>query len=93
MTSWRSISPVYEIYLERAAEKDLKKLDTALFNRAVTQIKGLSKNPRPYGCRKIAGSTSDWRIRVGDYRIIYEIDGKAKSIRVMRVKHRGAVYR
>ena len=84
---------MYEIYLERTAEKDLKKLDKTLFNRIVIRIKELSKKPRPRGCRKIAGSDNDWRIRVGDYRIIYEIDESAKSIKVMRVKHRGGVYR
>ncbi len=84
---------MYEIYLERTAEKDLKKLDKTLFNRIIIRIKELSKKPRPRGCRKIAGSDNDWRIRVGDYRIIYEIDEPSKSIRIMRVKHRGGVYR
>ena len=84
---------MYEIYLERTAEKDLKKLDKAHFNRIVIRIKELSKKPRPRGCKKIAGSDNDWRIRVGDYRIIYEIDESSKSIRIMRVKHRSGAYR
>lgn len=84
---------MYEIFLERTAEKDLKKLDKTHFNRIVIRIKELSIKPRPRGCRKILGSVNDWRIRVGDYRIIYEINESSKSIRVMRVKHRGGVYR
>ncbi len=93
MISWRSISRVYEIYLEHTAEKNLKRLDSDLFSRMVVRIRALSKNPYPQGYRKIAGSRSDWRIRVGDYRVIYEVDEKLRHIKVMRVKHRSTVYR
>ena len=84
---------MYEVYLERSAEHDLKSLPPSIFQRIITQIKTLAKTPRPSGCRKIVGSKSDWRIRIGDYRIIYEIDEKARSVRVMRVRHRREVYR
>jgi len=79
---------VYEVYLERSAERDLKHLLVDDFHRIIFHIEALSKNPRPSGCRKIAGSKSDWRIRIGDYRVIYEIDEKEKAVRVMRVRHR-----
>ncbi|MEO0114244.1 MAG: type II toxin-antitoxin system RelE/ParE family toxin [candidate division WOR-3 bacterium] len=84
---------MYEVYLERAAEKDLKRLSAVDFYRIISRIKSLSNDPRPWDCRKIVGSKSDWRIRIGDYRIIYEIDEKAKAVRVMRVRHRREVYR
>jgi mRNA interferase RelE/StbE len=84
---------VYEVYLERSAENDLKRLPTSIFHRIIPQIKTLTENPRPSGCRKITGSKNDWRIRIGDYRIIYEIDEKAKAVRIMRVRHRREVYR
>jgi mRNA interferase RelE/StbE len=84
---------VYEVYLERSAENDLKRLPTSIFHRIISQIKALAESPRPSGCRKISGSKNDWRIRIGDYRIIYEIDEKAKSARIMRVRHRREVYR
>jgi mRNA interferase RelE/StbE len=84
---------VYEVYLERSAENDLKRLPTTTFHRIIPKIKTLAENPRPSGCRKIAGSRNDWRIRIGDHRIIYEIDEKAKAVRVMRVRHRREVYR
>jgi mRNA interferase RelE/StbE len=84
---------VYEVYLERSAENDLKRLPTSIFHRIIPQIKALAENPRPSGCRKITGSKNDWRIRIGDYRIIYEIDEKAKAVRIMRVRHRREVYR
>ena len=48
--------------------------------RIIPQIKTLAENPRPSGCRKITGSKNDWRMRIGDYGIIYEIYEKAKEI-------------
>ena len=84
---------MYEVYLERSVENDLKRLPASIFHRIIPQIKALAENPRPSGCRKIAGSKNDWRIRIGDHRIIYEIDEKAKAVRVMRVRHRREVYR
>jgi len=51
-------------------------------------LKALSENPKPPGCRKITGSKSDWRIRIGDYRIIYEIEARKRVVKVMRIRHR-----
>ena len=84
---------MYELYLERSAERDLKRLSRNDFERIVSRIKILGENPRPPGSRKIAGSMADWRLRVGEYRIIYEIDDAEKAIRVFRVKHRREAYR
>jgi len=84
---------VYEVYLERAAENDLKRLPTTTFHRIIPQIRILAENPRPSGCRKLTGSKNDWRIRVGDYRVLYEIDEKTRAVRIMRVRHRREVYR
>jgi mRNA interferase RelE/StbE len=84
---------VYEVFLERRAERDLKKLSQAIFYRVIPQIKELSENPKPSGCRKITGSKNDWRIRIGDYRIIYEIDEKEKAVKVMRIRPRREVYK
>ncbi len=53
---------MYNIYLERVAERDLKRLTSEYFHRIILRIKALAENPRPSGCRKIAGSKSDWRI-------------------------------
>jgi mRNA interferase RelE/StbE len=84
---------VYEILLERRAEKDLKKLPSELFQRIIVKIRSLSENPKPQGSRKITGSKSDWRIRIGDYRAIYEIDEKEKRVKIMRIRHRREAYR
>ena len=84
---------MYEVYLERSAENDLKRLPTSTFDRIVHQIKTLAENPRPSGCRKITGSKNDWRIRIGDYRVLYEVNDRAKAVRVTRVRHRREAYR
>jgi len=84
---------VYEVLLERRAERDLKRLPPEVFNRIVLEIKALAQTPRPPGCRKLEGSKRDWRIRIADYRVLYEIDDQSKAIRVMRVRHRREVYR
>ena len=84
---------MYEVYLERSAERDLKRLTAEEFQRIIEVIKGLAKNPRPTGCRKISGSIRDWRIRISNRRIIYEVDDSARAVRVMRIRHRREVYR
>lgn len=84
---------MYEILLERNAERDLKKLPKEIFDWVVLKIKSLAQNPKPPGTRKIVGSRNDWRIRVGDYRVIYEIDEEGRAIRIMRIRHRKQAYR
>jgi len=84
---------MYEVLLEARAESDIKDLPAGLFPRVVSHIRALAQQPRPSGCRKITGSKSDWRVRVGDYRILYEIDDESKVVRVMRVRHRSEAYR
>ncbi|MDA8104564.1 MAG: type II toxin-antitoxin system RelE/ParE family toxin [Nitrospiraceae bacterium] len=83
----------YELLIERRAEKDLKKLQVSLFTVVIEKIKSLSENSHPAGSRKLSGSQNDWRIRIGDYRVLYEIDNKTQTIKIMRVKHRREVYR
>ena len=56
-------------------------------------ITRLGSDPRPPGCKKLSGSARDWRIRVGDFRVLYEIDDPKKAVRIMRVRHRRDVYR
>lgn len=83
---------MYEVLTERAAERDLKKLPRSEFSKVIAAIRALAENPRPPGCRKIASSQHDWRIRVGIFRVLYEIDDKAKIVRVMRVRRRPKAY-
>jgi mRNA interferase RelE/StbE len=84
---------LHEVYLEHAAEKDLKKLPGEIFQRLIIHMRSLAETPRPSGCRKITGTKNDWRIRVGDYRIIYEVDDNARIVKVMRIRDRREAYR
>ena len=84
---------MYRVLLERSAERDLGRLSSEVHGRVIVAIKGLANNPRPPGCRKLVGSKNDWRIRVGDYRVIYEIADAIRVVRVNRVRHRREVYR
>jgi mRNA interferase RelE/StbE len=93
MNSSKNTNPAYEVWIENACQRDLKRLQENDFSRIVGAFQNLSENPRPQGVRKIAGSESDWRLRVGVFRIIYEIDDEARAIRILRVRHRKEVYR
>ncbi len=84
---------MYRVLLERGAEKDLTRLSSEIHDRVIAAIQGLATNPRPPGCRKLAGSKHDWRVRVGDYRVVYEIEDRIRVVRVNRVRHRRNVYR
>jgi len=84
---------MYRILLERGAERDLNRLSSEIHDRVITAIRALGGNPRPAGCRKLLGSKNDWRIRVGDYRVLYEIADAIRIVRVNRVRHRREVYR
>ena len=83
---------MYEVYLERAAERDLKRLSKEESRAIVAAIEALTETPRPVGCRKLSGSKNDWRIRVGDHRVLYKIVAKEKAVYVMRVRHRREAY-
>lgn len=84
---------MYEVLIERTAERDLQSLPGNIFNRIVPRIKALAENQRPSGCHKLTGSRHDWRIRIGDYRVVYQIDDAHKRVKIFRVRHRREVYR
>ncbi len=84
---------MYRVLLERNAEKDLDRLSSEIHEHVIPAIQGLATNPRPPGCRKLTGSKQDWRIRVGDYRVVYEIVDEIRIVRIHRVRHRREVYR
>jgi mRNA interferase RelE/StbE len=84
---------MYELLLAGQAERDLKKLSAEVFHRIIRGLRQLAQEPRPHGCRKLTGSQNDYRIRVGDYRILYEIDDEARQVRILKVGHRREVYR
>ena len=83
----------YDITFARSARKELEDLDTSLINRIFPKIKALSTEPHPTGCRKLQGEKHLWRIRSGDYRVIYAIDDHRQTVDVIAIRHRSAVYR
>ncbi len=82
----------YKVALAASAEKELLALPAKMIARIMPRLEALAASPRPSGCRKLTGGDNEWRIRIGDYRVIYEIDDTAKTIDVTRIAHRREVY-
>jgi mRNA interferase RelE/StbE len=82
----------YSLEIKPAAAKELDALDHATFLRIDRKILVLAENPRPPGSKKLRGYKDHWRIRVGDWRVVYIIDDAAKRVSVTRVAHRREVY-
>ena len=81
----------HTVLILRRAQKELARFPSTAYERVKIAILELSENPRPKGCRRLVGREG-WRIRVGDYRIIYEIDDEQKIVTVLHVGHRRDVY-
>src|SRR5260370_19580475 len=62
----------YHVVLTSSAEKELKRLSSQLIARMIGRLESLASNPRPPGCKKLKGGDKEWRIRVGDYRVVYD---------------------
>lgn len=82
----------YTIHLERRAERELRRLPPNVIRRIDAMLHQLANNPRPDGVVKLSGRmNSGWRVRVGDYRILYRIE--EHRVDVYRIKHRRDAYR
>lgn len=82
----------YEIQFSRSARKELESLTAEVVGRIFSKITALAGDPRPPGCRKLVG-TESFRIRVGDYRVIYSVDDDSRIIDIRAVKHRREAYK
>jgi mRNA interferase RelE/StbE len=82
----------YRIELRPAAQRELRKLDLPTFRKVDAKIQGLADNPRPHGVKKLAGEDA-YRVRVGDYRILYQIEDAILLVVVVTVGNRRDVYR
>ncbi len=85
-------SPSYSLKIKRSAERELRKIPSRDLSRIVKSIQALSTNLRPVGCQKLA-EYEGYRVRQGDYRIVYTIDDDTKVVEVLRIGHRRDVYR
>ena len=83
----------HEILWTKSATKELKRLPELTRRRILRAVEALAEDPRPLGVRKMVGTSRTYRIRVGDYRVIYSIDSDVVSIEVVRVRHRRDAYR
>lgn len=82
----------YELVFSKSAEMDLMKLPSKMVQRIIPAISDLKMEPRPVGCKKLKGFIDLWRIRVGDYRVIYAIKDKVKIVDIRCVGHRKDIY-
>ena len=83
----------YEIQWSRSAVREVRALPAQVGLRVAEGVGRLASDPRPPGCKKLAGHKDLWRIRIGQYRVIYFIGDLVRLVRVERVAHRKDVYR
>jgi mRNA interferase RelE/StbE len=83
----------YSINFKPSVEKDLRPLSKTLISRVMERIERLKTDPYPRQAIKLSGTERLYRIRVGDYRIVYEVDTQAKEVTIHYVRHRREVYR
>jgi mRNA interferase RelE/StbE len=82
----------YRVEFTAAAAKQVRKLDAQVRRRVLLAIAELEVDPRPDGVKKLAGDDNAWRIRIGDYRVLYEVHDGSLLVLVFRVAHRRDVY-
>lgn len=82
----------YSVLILRRAQNELAALPLEAYEKLKAAILALSVQPRPPGCKKLSGRDG-WRIRVGNFRAIYEIDDEAKKVLILHIGHRSDVYR
>ena len=82
----------YRVDFTTAAARQVKKLPRPARDRILDAIEDLADDPRPHGARKLVGEQTAWRIRVGDYRVIYDILDTELTVTVVRAAHRREVY-
>ena len=83
----------YRVEFTTAAAKELRKLDGGIRRRILAGIAKLQNDPRPPGCKKLVGESDAWRIRIGDYRVLYDVEDDVLVVTVVRVVHRREVYK
>jgi mRNA interferase RelE/StbE len=85
---------MYKIIFDKSAEKDLDRLSREMIGRIVRVVNRLSTEPKPSGTKKIQASDENlYRVRCGDYRIIYAVEELIKIVNIRRIRHRKDVYR
>ena len=83
----------YSISFARSARKELERFSDEIADRILAKLEALTENPRPPGVIKLHGQKNLWRMRIGDYRVVYSVDDLSKAIDVSIIRHRREVYR
>jgi mRNA interferase RelE/StbE len=83
----------FDLQWRSSTKKDLRKIPRQAVSRIVAEVQKLAEEPLPHGSEKLTGSERTYRIRVGDYRVVYELLRDAKIVEIQRVRHRKDVYR
>ncbi len=84
----------YRVEMAETARRDFRALEHAMQGRVAAAVNALADTPRPPGCKRMRGKSPDvWRIRVGDYRVVYEIRDNVLLVLVVAIGHRREVYR
>ena len=83
---------MHEVRIGRSAAKEVEALPDQVLGRVAAKIDSLSSQPRPSGCKKLRGADDLWRVRVGDYRIIYAIDDSRSIVEIRVIRHRKDAY-
>ena len=83
----------YVVEVKPSARKELESLPDNVLARVIRRLESLSLNPKPTGYKKVKGYKDQWRIRVGDWRVLYMFDDTAKLVSITRIAHRREVYR
>jgi len=82
----------FAVLVKPSARKELEALPDNVLARVIRKLEALGHTPRPPGCKKLKGYKDQWRVRVGDWRVVYIIDDAAKVVSVTRIAHRSQVY-
>lgn len=82
----------YTITFARSARKELEALEATIVDRSFPKIEALTRKPHPQGCRKLRGERYLWRIRIGDYRVVYAIYDDERRVDIITVRHRSKAY-
>ncbi|WP_061230193.1 type II toxin-antitoxin system RelE family toxin [Dietzia cinnamea] len=82
----------YRVEFTAAAARQVKKLPRPARDRVLDAIEDLGEDPRPHGARKLVGERTAWRIRIGDYRVLYDVFDSELTVFVVRAAHRREVY-
>lgn len=82
----------YKVFFKRSSEKELRAISKPYLSKIIEKIKALSENPRPHGVQMLKGEARYYRLRQGNYRIVYEVDDIGQTISIFKIGHRREVY-